>query len=86
MEFCDQSGNCTNIAPEFYQICMFFPSIKKLSIGVESLHFPAKCCECNLEQRDGHGKSRNAYGKVTGKCFLKSVGTLNNPCTIKQTV
>ena len=36
VEFCYQSWNFTNFAPELYQIC----SIKKLGIDVERPHFP----------------------------------------------
>ena len=39
MEFCDQSWNFTNFAPEFYQICTFFATIKKLSIDVKGQLF-----------------------------------------------
>ena len=50
MEFCYQSCNFTNFAPELYQICMcFFATTKKLSIDVGSLHFPTfstKRCKC----------------------------------------
>ena len=38
--------------------------------------FSAKRRECKLGKRDGHGKSRNGYGKVMGNYFVKSVGTL----------
>ena len=58
---------------------MFFATTEKLSIPVESLHFPmfsAKCCECKNEKRDGHGKLRNGHGKDMDKYFVKSVGTL----------
>ena len=40
MEFCHQSWNFTNFGPELYQICMFFATAKKLSMDVESPHFP----------------------------------------------
>ena len=40
MECYYQSWNCTNLAPELYQICMIFATTKKLSNDVESLHFP----------------------------------------------
>ena len=79
MEFCDQSWNLTNFAPKFYQICIFFVTAKKLSSNRESLHFlmfSAKCCECKIGKRDGHGKSRNGHGKVMEKYFVKYVGTL----------
>ena len=38
-----------NFAPELYEVCMFFANTKKLTIHVESLHFPmfsAKCHKC----------------------------------------
>ena len=31
-----------------------------------------------FEQRNGYGKSRNGFGKFTGKIFAKSVGTLEH--------
>ena len=40
MEFCYQSWNFSNFDPKMHQICMFFVTTKKLSIIVESLHFP----------------------------------------------
>ena len=67
MEFCDQSWNFTNLAPNFYQICMNFATTKKLSSNLESPHFPIfspKCRECKIGKRDSHGKSRNGHGKV----------------------
>ena len=67
MEFCDQSWNFTDFVPELYQICTFFATTKKLSIHVESPHFPmfsTKCCKYKIKKRDGHGKSRNGQGKV----------------------
>ena len=79
MEFCYQSWNFTYFAPELYKICMLFATTEKLSIRVESPHFPmfsTKCRECKIEKRDGHGKLRNGHGKVTEKHFVKSVGTL----------
>ena len=45
---------------------VFFPTTKKLSVDVESPHFltfSAKCCECKIGKRDGHGQSRNGHGK-----------------------
>ena len=76
MEFCYQSWNFTNFAPELCKICMFFlPPLR----NVESLHFPmfsAKCRECKIEKRDGHGKLRNGRAKVMEKYFVMSVGTL----------
>ena len=40
--------------------------------------FSAKCRECKIRKRDGHGKSRNGHGKVMEKYFVKCVGTLKN--------
>ena len=37
--------------------------------------FSAKCSECKIEKRDGHGKLRTGHGKVMEKYFVKSVGT-----------
>ena len=59
MEFCDQSWNFTNVAPESYQICTFFATTEKLSIDVGSLHFPmfsAKCHKYEMKMRDRHKK------------------------------
>ena len=66
MEFCDESWNFTNFAPQFYQICIFFTA-KKLSSNLESPHFlsfSTKCRECKIRKRDDHGKSRNGHGKI----------------------
>ena len=79
MEFCYQSWNFTNFAPELYEICMYFATTEKFRICVESPYFPmfsAKCCDCKIEQGDGHGKLRNGHGKVIEKYFVKYVGTL----------
>ena len=72
MEFCDQSWNSTNFAPEFYQICKKkkrkIVTTKKLSSDLESPNFPrfsAKRRECKIGKRDGHGKSRNGHGKIS---------------------
>ena len=67
VEFCDQSWNLSNVAPELHQMCTFIATTKKLSINLESPHFPtftAKCYKCKIEKRDGHGKSRNGHGKA----------------------
>ena len=56
---------------------MFFATARKSSIRVESLMFSAKCRECKIEKRDGHGKLRNGHGKVMVKYFVKSVGALS---------
>ena len=72
MEFCYQSWNFTNFAPELYQICIFFATNKKLSMDVEStfLTFSAKSIrEMVMENEEWSWKS---YGKI----FVKSVGTL----------
>ena len=79
MEFCDHSWNFTIFAPRFYQICIIFVTTKKVCSNLKSLHFPtfpAKCSECKIGKRDGHGKSRNGHGKVMENYFVKSVGTL----------
>ena len=61
---------------------MFLATAKKLSINVESLHFPTfstKRSECKIEKRDGHHSWKiktNAHGKVMEKHFVDSVGTL----------
>ena len=55
---------------------MFFVTAKKFSSNLESLHFPmfsAKCRECKIGKRDGHGKSRNGHGIIMEKCFVKYV-------------
>ena len=60
-------------------MCIFVAITEKLSIRVESLHFPkfsVKCCKCKIKKRDGHGKLRNGHGKVMTKYFVNSVGTL----------
>ena len=57
MEFCDQSWNFTNFAPEMYQICIILVTTKKLSSHLESLHFPkisAKRHNCKIGKTDGH--------------------------------
>ena len=81
MEFCDLSWNLTNFAPELYQSCILFVTTKKLSSNLEIplffLRFSAKCRECKIGKRDGHGKSRNGHRKVIEIYFVKSVGTLN---------
>ena len=59
---------------------MFFATTEKFSIRVESLHFPmfsAKCWECKIEKRDGHGKLRNGQGEVR-KNMWDSIITLGN--------
>ena len=79
MEFCDQSWNFTNFVPELYRICILFGATKIFSTDLESLHFlmfSLKRRECKIGKTDGHGKSRNGYGKVMEKCFVNSVGTL----------
>ena len=38
-EFCDQSCNFTNFAPDLYQICIYFVTTKKLSSNPKSPHF-----------------------------------------------
>ena len=72
MEFCYQSWNLINFAPELYQICMFFATTKKLSNDIDSPHFlifSTKHPKCKINKRDGHGK-------VMDKYFVKSVGRL----------
>ena len=39
--------------------------------------FSTKRRELKIGERDGHGNSRNGHGKVMGKYFVKSVGTLS---------
>ena len=54
MEFCSQSWNFTNFAPELDQICIFVATTKKLSIDVESplfLTFSAKRRKCKINER-----------------------------------
>ena len=64
MEFCYQSWNFTNFAPEMYVICKKFATTEQLSICVESLHFPVFSVKCRkIEQKNGHGKLRNGHGK-----------------------
>ena len=75
MEFCCQSWNFPNFGHKFYQIGMFFVTIKELSMNVESLHFltfSAKHSKCKMDKIDGHGKLRDGHAKY----FVKSVGTL----------
>ena len=79
MEFCYQSWNYANFAPNLYVSCMLFATTEKLSLCVECPHFPmfsAKCRECNIKKRNGHGKLRNDHGEVMEKYIVKSVGTL----------
>ena len=40
IEFCVQSWNFSNFAPEFDQICTFFFNLENFDISSESLHFP----------------------------------------------
>ena len=57
----------------------FLVTTTKLSSDLESLHFlifSAKCRQCKVRKRDGHGKSRNDNGKFIEQYFVKSVGTL----------
>ena len=59
-----------NFAPRFVPTLSVFATTKKVSINVESRHFPTfstKRCECKINKRDG---------KVMEKYFAKSVGTL----------
>ena len=56
-----------------------FVTTKKLSSVLESLHFPtfsAKYRDCKIRKREGHGNSRNGYGKVMEINVVKSVKTL----------
>ena len=56
----------------------FFATSKKLSVNVESLHFPmfsAICRKFKIKKRDSHGKLIYGHGKVM-EIFVKSVGTL----------
>ena len=64
-------GILFNFAPELYQICTFLAATKKLSIDLESLHFPMF-----LAKRREFKMERNGHGKVMEKCLVKSVGTL----------
>ena len=71
MEFCDQSWNFTNFAPELYQICNSFVTTKKLSSDLESPHFPMfsrKCCECK--------SGREMVMEKSWKNILSSLRTL----------
>ena len=61
---------------EVYQFChqnvsyLFFDATKKLSINVESSHFPmfsTKHHKRKIAKRDGHGKLTSGYGKVMEK-------------------
>ena len=68
--------------PILPQICMFFVTTKKLSSNLESPHFPmfsAKCRECKIEKRDGHGKSRNGHGKVLEKSWKNMLSGMWEP-------
>ena len=69
--------NFFNFAPELYQIYMsFFATTKKLSINVESPHFPmfsAKCRECKIEKRDSYGKLRNDNIQMVMEKSWKSI-------------
>ena len=47
-----QSCHFTNFAPKLYHMCMSFATTKKLSIDVESPHFPM----FSKTLRYGHGK------------------------------
>ena len=62
-EFCDQSWNITNFAHKYYQICALFADIKKLGIGLESLHFPQDIANVDFEQKHRDWKL-NGYGKI----------------------
>ena len=68
ISFCDQSWNFTNFVQILPNLHVFnFVSGKKFNINLESPHFAmfsAKCRECKIGKRDGHGKSRNGHGKV----------------------
>ena len=74
MEFCYQSWNFTNFAPNCTKFVRFYTKI--LSINEESLQFLAsstKCCKCKIKKRDGLEKLSNSHGKVMEKYFVKSV-------------
>ena len=56
---------------------MFLATTKELSYDLESPHFPTfSRSKCKIVRKYGHEKSRNGHGKVMGKYFFKSVGTL----------
>ena len=38
-------------------LCLFFASIMKISISLESPHFPQNVTKAKFEQREGHGRS-----------------------------
>ena len=68
MEFCDQSWNFNNFAPEFYQICIFFVTNQA---AIYKVHFPQNTANAKL----GREMVRENQEMVTEKYFVKSVGT-----------
>ena len=65
------------ILPQFVR--KFFATTEKLSLCEESPHFPmfsAKCHECNIEKRNGHGKLRNGHGEVMEKSWKNILSSL----------
>ena len=61
------------------EVYALFSDNKKLSIGLESLHFPtfsANVANADFKQRDGHRKLKDSHGQFTEKKFGKSLGTL----------
>ena len=83
IEFCNQAWNITNSAHEFFQKCASFcqhyrhlAAAQKVSIS-DLFH---KMLRMQNLSRDGHGKLRNAYGKVMGKQFQSML----EPCSRKS--
>ena len=68
----------SQFCPRIDYVTCFFATTKRLSIDVESLHFPTFSAECKIEKRDGRGNLRNGHGKVMEKYCVESVGTLSN--------
>ena len=65
MTFWDQSWNFSNVAPELHQICTFFATIKKLSIVLESPHFPTFSAKSRREMvMENQEMVRKSHGKI----------------------
>ena len=64
---CHESLLFTNFVSEFYRICASF---KKLSLVIESLHFPQNVANTKVEQNVNHGISRSGQEKGMGFSFF----------------
>ena len=64
---------------------VFFATTKKLSMEVESLHFPifsTKCLECKIKKCNGHGNFKKWSWKSHGQIFCQVRGTMRPSFTL----